>query len=344
MKKKKVLITGITGQDGSYLAERLLNDNNEVHGMVRRSSNFNSARIDHLLSNKKLKLFFGDLLDISSLEKKILEIKPDCIFNLAAQSHVKVSFEIPEYTGNVDALGTLRLLEAAKRVSKSIKFYQASTSEIFGNNKDRIPQSENTIIYPKSPYGVAKVYSYWISRNYRESFNMFISNGILFNHESERRGKTFVTRKLSIAVAAILRGENYTIDFGNLNSYRDWGYAPEYVDSMIKILDHNKPEDFVIATGKTTRVKDLIEYSFESQGIKTSWIKDKKGNLYLINKKNNKKIIRSNLKYYRPSEVDYLCGDPKKANKILKWSHKSEIFEIMNKMIKHDYDNPQCKF
>ena len=340
---KKVIITGITGQDGSYLAEYLLKKNCTVFGIIRRSSTFNTARIDHLLQNKNLKLFFGDLQDNHTISDIITKNKIDTIFNLGAQSHVKVSFEMPEYTGNVDALSCLKLFETVKNISRDIKIYQASTSEMFGGLKKTVPQNENTKFTPMSPYGAAKLYAYNISKIYRNSYGLFISNGILFNHESERRGKTFLTRKLSIGISKIMRGEIPYIIFGNIYSLRDWGYAPEYVDSMIKIISHNKADDFVVATGNSYSVKDLIKYAFKISGFKVEWIKNN-GKINLIDKKTGKIFVKTSNNYFRPSEVDHLRGDYSKAKKYLKWSPNLNIFQIIEKMIKHDYDNPKCPY
>jgi GDPmannose 4,6-dehydratase len=353
---KKALLTGITGQDGSYLAELLLDKDYEVHGIIRKSSSFNTGRIDHLynnpdLMNKKLFLHYGDVVDTSSLNRLLEKIEPDEIYNLAAQSHVKVSFEIPDYTAQVDALGTLRFLDAIREVglSKQTKFYQASTSELFGKVQE-VPQKETTPFYPRSPYGVAKLYAYWIIINYREAYNLFACNGILFNHESPRRGETFVTRKITRAAARIVLGLQDKLILGNLNARRDWGYAPEYCEGMWKILHHKTAEDFVLSTGETHTVREFTELTFNELGVVLEWHGDnenEKGIVKAVNKENpaNEKtklkkgdiIIEVSPGYYRPTEVELLIGDSTKAEKILGWKAKTGFKELVTLMIKADF-------
>jgi GDPmannose 4,6-dehydratase len=304
---KKAVITGITGQDGSYLAELLLSKGYEVHGLIRRSSTFNTDRIDHIYqgpqeSNHRLFLHFADLADASRLVTLLNEIMPDEVYNLAAQSHVRVSFDEPEYTGDVTGIGTIRLLEAIRAAHISPKFYQASSSEMFGASAP--PQNEDTPFYPRSPYGVAKVYSYWITRNYREAYGLFASNGILFNHESPRRGATFVTRKITRAVARIAAGEQSELFMGNLDSVRDWGYAPEYVEGMWRMLQADEPDDYVLATNTAYTVKDFLTLSFQHVGL--DW----------------EKYVRFDERYLRPTEVDSLIGDASKARDVLGWTPK----------------------
>ncbi len=366
---KKALITGITGQDGSYLTEILIEKGYEVHGIIRKSSSFNTGRIDHLYNdkkilNKKMILHYGDLVDISSINRLLEKIEPDEIYNLAAQSHVKVSFEIPDYTAQVDALGTLRFLDAIREVGLGkVKFYQASTSELFGKVRE-VPQKETTAFYPRSPYGVAKLYGYWIIVNYREAYNIFASNGILFNHESPRRGETFVTRKITRAVAKIATGIQKRVLLGNLNSKRDWGYAPEYCEGMWRILQHKKADDFVLATGETHTVREFVEKSFRAGGIELTWEgkgKNKKARVKNINWEAVKIMVSeelyskcrfpltNNLKkgdvvvavdpnYYRPTEVDLLIGDHSKAKKLLGWKAKTKFEDLIKLMIKSDFE------
>lgn len=366
----KALITGITGQDGSYLTEILLEKGYEVHGIIRRSSSFNTGRIDHLyenpeILNKKLFLHYGDLVDTSNLNRLLEKIQPDEIYNLAAQSHVKVSFEVPDYTGQVDALGTLRFLDAIREVGlRKVKFYQASTSELYGKVQE-VPQNERTPFYPRSPYGVAKLYGYWIIVNYREAYNLFASNGILFNHESPRRGETFVTRKITRAASRIAAGLQSSLSLGNLNAKRDWGFAPEYCEGMWRILQYKNAEDFVLATGETHTVKEFVELTFKHLGIKLEWkgkginekgvVKDidlEKAK-ELINFKGNSKsykydfttklkkgatVVTVDPNYYRPTEVDLLIGDPTKAKKLLGWKAKTKFEDLVQIMIKSDMD------
>jgi len=338
---KKALITGITGQDGSYLAEILIDKGYEVHGVVRRSSSFNTARIDHLFNNKELSnnVFFlhhGDITDTSNMNRLLEKIKPEEIYNLAAQWHVKVSFEIPEYTAEVDAMGTLRLIDAIKDTGINTKFYQASTSELYGKVQET-PQNEKTPFYPRSPYGVAKIYGYWIVVNYREAYNLFACNGILFNHESPRRGETFVSRKITIAASKIKLGLQDKLLLGNLDARRDWGYAPEYCEGMWRILQHKTPEDFVLATGETHTVRKFAELSFEQLGMTIEWA-GKDENEKGIDKSSKKVVIEIDPKYYRPTEVELLIGDASKAKKLLKWEAKTKFEDLVSMMVKADYD------
>jgi GDPmannose 4,6-dehydratase len=329
---KKAFITGITGQDGSYLAELLLSKGYQVHGMLRRSSTFNTERIDHIFD--KIKLHHGDVTDSSNINHLLSAIKPDEIYNLSAQSHVQVSFEVPEYTAQVDALGTLRMLDAIRIHCPEAKFYQASTSELYGKVQE-IPQSETTPFYPRSPYGVAKIYGFWIVKNFREAYNLFACNGILFNHESERRGKTFVTRKITIGLCDIAAGKRSTLKLGNLNSKRDWGYAPEYVEGMWRMLQQDTPEDFVLATGKTYTIREFIEKAAPYVGFEIAWKGegvDEKG----IDKKTGKILIEVDPKYFRPTEVDLLIGNPAKAKEKLGWETKVGIDELAKIMMEAD--------
>lgn len=335
---KKALITGITGQDGSYLAELLLGKGYEVHGLKRRSSSFNTGRIEHLLDNPMFKLHDGDLADSTNLTRLVKEIQPDEIYNLAAQSHVKVSWDCPEFTAETDAVGTLRLLEAIRinGLEKKTKFYQASTSELFGLIQEPI-QSEKTPFYPRSPYGVAKMYSYWIVVNYRESFGMFACNGILFNHESPRRGETFVTRKITMAAARISLGMQEKLSLGNLNAKRDWGHAKDYVEGMWRILQNDKPEDFVLATGTTTSIRDFVTMTFKELGIEIEWRGtgvDEKG----INKATGKVVVDVNPAYFRPAEVELLLGDSTKARTKLGWKPTYDLQMLCHEMVESDLD------
>ncbi|HSD63890.1 MAG TPA: GDP-mannose 4,6-dehydratase [Ignavibacteriaceae bacterium] len=363
---KKALITGITGQDGSYLTEILLEKNYEVHGIIRKSSSFNTGRIDHLYSNpeildKKLFLHYGDLVDTSALNRLLEKIEPDEIYNLAAQSHVKVSFEIPDYTAQVDALGTLRFLDAIREAGlRKVKFYQASTSELFGKVQ-QVPQTEETPFYPRSPYGVAKLYGYWIIVNYREAYNIFASNGILFNHESPRRGETFVTRKITRAASKIALGLQEKLLLGNLDAKRDWGFAPEYCEGMWRILNHTKADDFVLATGETHTVREFAEMTFNEIGISLEWQGkgvDEKGIVKNIDwSKGDKlvstgnadykfkfsdklrkgdKVVAIDSEYYRPTEVDLLIGNPAKAKNVLGWQASTTFNDLVKLMIKAD--------
>ncbi len=344
---KKALISGITGQDGSYLTELLLEKGYEVHGIIRRSSSFNTKRIDHLYSdskliNKKLFLHFGDLVDTSSLNRLLEKIEPDEIYNLAAQSHVKVSFEVPDYTAQVDALGTLRFLDAIRETGlRKVKFYQASTSELYGKVQE-VPQTETTPFYPRSPYGVAKIYGYWIVVNYREAYDIFACNGILFNHESPRRGETFVTRKITRAVARIKNGLQDRISMGNIDAKRDWGYAPEYCEGMWRMLQHDTAEDFVLATGETHTVREFIELSFREIGMNIEW-SGKNENEKGMDSKTGKVLLEIDKHYFRPTEVDLLIGDPAKAKEKLGWVPKVTFEELVKIMVKADCEMVQKK-
>lgn len=343
---KVALITGITGQDGSYLAEFLIDKGYEVHGLLRRSSSFNTQRIEHLYldewvrdmkKQRLVNLHWADMTDSSSLIRIIGEIKPTEIYNLAAQSHVKVSFEVPEYTAETDAVGVLRLLEAVRicGLEKSCRIYQASTSELFGQVQE-IPQKETTPFYPRSPYAVAKLYGFWIIKNYRESYNMYCCNGILFNHESERRGENFVTRKITLAAARIAQGFQDKLYLGNLNALRDWGYAKDYVECMWLILQQDKPEDFVIATGEYHNVRDFVTLAFHHVGIELEWQGEginEKG----IDKATGKSLVEVDPQYFRPSEVEQLLGDPTKAKEKLGWNPRKTSFEeLVRIMVEHD--------
>ena len=319
---KKALITGITGQDGSYLAEFLLDKGYEVHGIIRRASTFNTERIEHLyqdphVNNVRLFLHYGDIADSTNLIKLLYRIQPDEIYHLAAQSHVRVSFDIPEYTGDVTGLGTIRILEAIRETGLKTKFYQASSSEMYGKVQE-VPQRETTPFYPRSPYGVAKVYAYWATVNYRESYGIFASNGILFNHESPRRGETFVTRKVSRAVARINTGLDDKLYLGNLDAKRDWGYAKEYVEAVWLMLQQDQPDDFIIATGEVHSVRELVEEAFSYLGL--DW----------------QKYVEEDPRYYRPSEVDLLVGDANKAKKLLGWEAKTKFKDVIRLMIDAD--------
>ena len=345
---KTALITGITGQDGSFLAEFLLEKGYEVHGIMRRSSSFNTARIEHLyldewvrdMKQKRLiELHYGDMTDSSSLIRIIQTVQPDEIYNLAAQSHVKVSFDVPEYTAEADAVGTLRLLEAVRilGLEKKCRIYQASTSELFGKVQE-IPQKETTPFYPRSPYGVAKQYGFWITKNYRESYGMFAVNGILFNHESERRGETFVTRKITLAACRIAQGFQDKLYLGNLNALRDWGYAKDYVECMWLLLQHDTPGDFVIATGEYHSVREFTEMAFRAAGLKLTWQGngiEEKG----IETSTGRILVEVDAKYFRPAEVEQLLGDPSKAKRLLGWNPNQTSFEeLVNIMVTHDMD------
>ena len=336
---KKALITGITGQDGSYLAEFLLEKGYEVHGIIRRASVSTTERIDHLLAANAITIHDGDLSDSSSIIRVVNEVKPDEIYNLAAQSHVGVSFEAAEYTGDVDALGVLRILEAVHMLGldKTCKIYQASTSELYGKVAE-IPQKETTPFHPRSPYAVAKLYGYWITKHYREAYDMYAVNGILFNHESERRGETFVTRKITLAVANILAGKQEKLSLGNLNAKRDWGYAKDYVECMWMILQQETPEDFVIATGETRTVREFVTASFQVAGIDLVWEGegvDEKGR----DKATGKILVEVSPEFFRPAEVDLLLGDPTKAKTVLGWNPRKTSFEELVKiMTEHDIE------
>ena len=344
--EKKALITGITGQDGSFLAEFLVEKGYEVHGILRRSSSFNTARIEHLYldewvrdmkQNRLINLHYGDMTDSSSLIRIIQLVQPDEIYNLAAQSHVKVSFDVPEYTAEADAVGTLRMLEAVRilGLENKTRIYQASTSELFGKVQE-VPQKETTPFYPRSPYGVAKQYGFWITKNYRESYGMFAVNGILFNHESERRGETFVTRKITIAASRIAQGLQDKLYLGNLDARRDWGYAKDYVECMWLILQHEVPEDFVIATGEMHTVREFATLAFKEVGIELRWENEgveEKG----IDMRTGKVLVEVDPKYFRPCEVEQLLGDPTKAKTLLGWNPtKTSFSELVKIMMTHD--------
>lgn len=346
--KKIALITGVTGQDGAYLAELLLNKNYEVHGIKRRASSFNTSRIDHLYKDKHKEdvnffLHYGDLTDSTNLIRIIQEVQPHEIYNLGAQSHVKVSFEVPEYTANSDAIGTLRILEAIRilKMENKVKFYQASTSELYGKSQE-IPQTETTPFYPRSPYGVAKLYAFWIVKNYREAYGMFACNGILFNHESPLRGETFVTRKITRAASKIKLGLQEKLYLGNLNAQRDWGHAKDYVEGMWRMLQHDKPEDFVLATGKTTTIREFCNLSFKELGIEIKW-EGEGENEVGIDQSSNKVIISIDNNYYRPTEVDLLIGDASKAKKLLSWTPKYDLESLVKEMVNADYNLFQKK-
>lgn len=336
---RKALITGVSGQDGSYLAELLMAKGYEVHGIVRRSSTFNWGRIDHL--NREghgfpgtLHLHYGDLIDTTSLTNLLEKTQPDELYNLAAQSHVKISFDLPEYTAQVDALGTLKVLDAIRNLGLKTKFYQASTSELYGKVQE-IPQSEKTPFYPRSPYGVAKLYSYWLTVNYRESYGMFASNGILFNHESPRRGENFVSRKITMAIASIKLGTVDRISLGNLDAERDWGYAPEYVEGMWRMLQQDSPDDFVLATGKCHSVRRFANLAFARAGYRLEW-QGKGPDEIGVDAKTGKVLVDIDPKYYRPAEVDLLKGDPTKAKKLLGWEAKTTLEELVDLMVDGD--------
>ncbi len=344
--KKVALITGITGQDGSFLAEFLIDKGYEVHGILRRSSSFNTGRIEHLYldewvrdmkKDRLVNLHYGDMTDSSSLIRIIQQIQPDEIYNLAAQSHVKVSFDVPEYTAEADAVGTLRMLEAVRilGLTHKTKIYQASTSELYGKVQE-VPQKETTPFYPRSPYGVAKQYGFWITKNYRESYGMFAVNGILFNHESERRGETFVTRKITLAAARIAHGQQDKLYLGNLDARRDWGYARDYVECMWMILQHDSPEDFVIATGEMHTVREFATLAFREAGMEIRWEGEgieEKG----VDVNTGKVLVEVDPKYFRPCEVEQLLGDPTKAKTLLGWNPtKTSFEELVCIMVKHD--------
>jgi GDPmannose 4,6-dehydratase len=341
MMRKVALISGISGQDGSYLTELLLEKGYEVHGIIRRSSSFNTFRIDHIYNNtdylnKRFFLHYGDLTDSSNLNRLVEKIDPVEIYNLGAQSHVQVSFEVPEYTAEVDGVGTLRFLDAIKATGIKTRFYQASTSELYGKAQ-QIPQTEKTPFYPRSPYAAAKLYAYWVVVNYREAYNVFASNGILFNHESERRGKTFVTRKITVAASKIILGQLDKIYLGNIDSKRDWGYAPEYVEGMWRILQADQPDDFVLATNETHSIREFIEETFRVLGDDINWQGEgvnEKGFL----KSSGKEVINIDPRYFRPTEVDILIGDPAKAKTLLGWQPKTTFKELVKIMVLSDFE------
>jgi len=343
MKKKVALITGITGQTGSYLAELLIKKKYQVHGIVRRSSLINTHRIDHMYNNKNLKLHYGDLMDSLSLNQIIEETKPGEIYNLAAQSHVSVSFKIPEYTTDVNALGCLRILEIIRQKNKNIKFYQASTSELYGKTLE-VPQNEKTKFQPVSPYSISKLYAYWITKYYREAYNIYACNGILFNHESPRRGETFITRKITIGLAKIVSGKSKFLEVGNLDSLRDWGHAREYAKIQWLMMRGKKAKDYVVSTGKQYSIKNFIDMCFKYLNIKVVWsgkglktiatIKSFENKDYKIKK--DQVIIKVSKKYFRPTEVGNLLGDSSKARKELGWKNKTNIFDLISEMLDRD--------
>ena len=357
---KKALITGITGQDGSYLTEILLEKGYEVHGIIRRSSSFNTGRINHLyenpqILNQKMFLHYGDLIDASSLNRLLEKIAPDEIYNLAAQSHVKVSFEIPDYTAQVDALGTLRFLDAIREtgLTRQVKFFQASTSELYGKVRE-IPQSETTPFYPRSPYAVSKLYAFWTIVNYREAYNIFASNGIMFNHESPRRGKTFVTKKITREAAALVLGKSNMLLLGNLNAKRDWGYAPEYCEGMWRIMQHERADDFVLATGETHSVREFVEKTFNCLGIEINWQGEnetERGVISAINPdilrektllseqfvKVNQTVVKVDSTYFRPTEVDLLIGNSSKIETTLGWKARTDFNRLIEIMVEADF-------
>lgn len=344
--RKKALVTGITGQDGSYLAEFLLEKGYEVHGLIRRSSTFNTSRIDHIFQDphergKRLFLHYGDVSDSSNISRLIEQIKPDEIYNLAAQSHVRVSFDIPEYTGDVTGIGALRILDAIRESGIKTKFYQASSSEMFGLVQ-QVPQTEETPFYPRSPYGAAKVYAYWITKNYRESYNLFACNGILFNHESPRRGETFVTRKISRGLARIKLGVDTTLYLGNLDAKRDWGYAKDYIEGMWMMLQQEKPDDYVLATNETHTVREFIEVASKQLGFDLEW-RGKDVDEIGIDRKTGNTIIKIDPNYFRPAEVDLLIGDATKAKKIMGWEPKVKFSKLVELMVAADLEVEQYK-
>jgi GDPmannose 4,6-dehydratase len=344
MSTKTALISGITGQDGSYLTELLLEKGYNVHGIIRRASSFNTFRIDHIYNNLELrdKRFFlhhGDLTDSSNLNRLVEKIRPDEIYNLGAQSHVQVSFEVPEYTAEVDGVGTLRFLDAIKETGIKTRFYQASTSELYGLVQE-VPQTEKTPFYPRSPYAAAKLYAYWIVVNYREAYNLYACNGILFNHESERRGKTFVTRKISVAASNIMTGQQDKLYLGNLDARRDWGYAPEYVEGMWRMLQADAPEDFVLATNETHTIREFVEEAFKVLGEEIQWSGsgvDEKGVL----KSSGREVVAIDPRYFRPTEVDLLIGDYSKAKEKLGWEPKTTFMDLVRVMVEADYKKAQ---
>jgi len=340
--KKKALITGITGQDGSYLAEFLLDRGYEVHGIIRRASTFSTDRVDHIYEDphkrdRRLFLYYGDLSESSVIDKLVREIAPDEVYNLGAQSHVRVSFDVPEYTANIVALGALRMLEAIRNYKPDAKFYQASSSEMFGKVQE-IPQRETTPFHPRSPYGCSKVFAYWATVNYRESYNIFACNGILFNHESPRRGRTFVTRKISRAVANIKLGRQEKVYLGNLEARRDWGFAGDYVRAMWLMLQQETPDDYVIATGETHSVREFVELAFSEIGKEIVWEGtglEERG----VDKKSGKVLVEVDPRYFRPAEVDLLVGDPSKAKKVLGWEPKVKFRDLVKMLVKADLEN-----
>ncbi len=344
---KKAIITGITGQDGSYLAELLLEKGYEVHGIMRRASTFNTERVDHLYidphKSTSFKLHFGDLSDSNSIGALVREIQADEFYNLGAQSHVRVSFDIPEYTSDITGIGTLRCLEAIRQFSTHTKFYQASSSEMYGKVL-QTPQNEDTPFYPRSPYGVAKVYSYWITKNYREGYNMHTSNGILFNHESERRGETFVTRKITIAIARMKFGLQKQLFLGNLDAKRDWGHAKDYVEAMHLMLQQEKGDDYVVATGETHSVREFLELAFKEAGIEIESNGKEGIKEEYIRKDTGEVVVKIDPKYFRPTEVDLLLGDASKAKEKLKWEPKIKFKELVKLMVESDINKVEKEY
>jgi GDPmannose 4,6-dehydratase len=334
MAQKVALVTGITGQDGSYLAELLLEKGYKVHGIIRRSSSFNTGRIDHIYNNKNIKLHYGDMTDGTNLMSILAESQPDEIYNLAAQSHVKVSFELPEYTGSTDGLGVLKLLDAVRAagMTNKVRFYQASTSELYGQVME-IPQKETTPFYPRSPYACAKLYGYWITINYREAYDMFACNGILFNHESPRRGITFVTRKIARTVARIHKGLEQELHLGNLNALRDWGHAKDYVEGMWLMLQQKKPDDFVLATGEQHSVREYCDLCFGYVGVTIKWTGEGVKEIGCDVKDPSRVLVRVDERYFRPTEVETLLGDPTKANTILGWKPHYTFKQMVDEMM-----------
>ena len=331
-------MTGVTGQDGSYLAELLLQKGYEVHAIIRRSSIFNTYRVDHIMNDPNFYTYYGDLTDSSNLHRLISKIKPDEVYNLGAQSHVAVSFEVPEYTAEVVGTGAIRLLDAIRDSNVNCKYYQASTSELFGGIPGTEPQSESTPFYPKSPYGAAKLYAYWVTVNYREAYGLFACNGILFNHESPRRGETFVTKKITQAVARIHQGRQKVLKLGNMDAKRDWGHAKDFVYAQWLMLQQDKPQDYVIATGETHTVREFVEVAFKEIGIDIKWKGkgvDEKG----VNSKTKEVLVEVDVKYFRPTEVELLLGDSTKAEKELGWKRKVSFQELISDMVKYDLEN-----
>jgi GDPmannose 4,6-dehydratase len=336
---KKAFITGITGQDGSYLAELLLEKGYEVHAMIRRSSVFTTQRIDHIYDkHDKLFIYHGDLTDSSNIHRLLMTIKPDEVYNLGAQSHVSVSFEVPEYTADVVGLGAIRLLDAVRDLGSNCKYYQASTSELFGGIPGTEPQSETTPFYPKSPYGAAKLYAYWVTVNYRESYGLFACNGILFNHESPRRGETFVTKKITQAVARIHQGRQKVLKLGNMDAKRDWGHAKDFVYAQWLMLQQDKPQDYVIATGETHTVREFVNLAFQEVGVDIKW-QGQGVNEKGINSETEEVLVEVDKKYFRPAEVELLLGDPSKAEKELGWKRLVSFQELVSGMVKYDLEN-----
>lgn len=337
---KKAFITGISGQDGSYLAELLLEKGYEVHAILRRASVFTTKRIDGLMNHPRVKMYHGDLSDSSNLNRLLSRIAPDEVYNLGAQSHVAVSFEVPEYTAEVDAIGTIRLLDAIRDLGLRPRFYQASTSEMFGGFPNTVPQDEQTPFHPRSPYGAAKLYAYWITVNYREAYGLHACNGILFNHESPRRGETFVTKKITKAVANIVKGRQSVLRLGNLDARRDWGYAKEYVYAMWLMLQQDQPDDYVVATGTMTSVRQFVEYAFDEVGIRIVWEgkgMDEKG----LDASTGRVLVEIDPRYYRPAEVECLCGNAEKARRILGWEPVMDVRTLCRLMVRYDlkYDD-----